>query len=112
MSEPTFYEKVYEVVRLVPSGRVTSYGAIAKYLGAARSSRLVGWAMNVSHGVVPPVPAHRVVNRQGLLSGKAHFGEVNAMEAKLTAEGIEVVNDQIQHFDRIFWDPEKELTIT
>ena len=112
MSEPTFYEKVYEVVRLVPPGRVTSYGAIAKYLGAARSSRLVGWAMNVSHGVVPPVPAHRVVNRQGLLSGKAHFGDVNAMEAKLTAEGIEVVNHQIQHFDRIFWDPEKELTIT
>lgn len=112
MSEPTFYEKVYEVVRLVPPGRVTSYGAIAKYLGAARSSRLVGWAMNVSHGVVPPVPAHRVVNRQGLLSGKAHFGDVNAMEAKLTAEGIEVVNDQIQQFDRIFWDPEKELTIT
>lgn len=112
MSEPTFYEKVYEVVRLVPPGRVTSYGAIAKYLGAARSSRLVGWAMNVSHGVVPPVPAHRVVNRQGLLSGKAHFGDVNAMETKLTAEGIEVVNDQIQHFDRIFWDPEKELTIT
>lgn len=112
MSEPTFYEKVYEVVRLVPPGRVTSYGAIAKYLGAARSSRLVGWAMNVSHGVVPLVPAHRVVNRQGLLSGKAHFGDVNAMEAKLTAEGIEVINDQIQHFDRIFWDPEKELTIT
>lgn len=112
MSEPTFYEKVYEVVRLVPPGRVTSYGAIAKYLGAARSSRLVGWAMNVSHGVVPSVPAHRVVNRQGLLSGKAHFGDVNTMEAKLTAEGIEVVNDQIQHFDRIFWDPEKELTIT
>lgn len=112
MSEPTFYEKVYEVVRLVPPGRVTSYGAIAKYLGAARSSRLVGWAMNVSHGVVPAVPAHRVVNRQGLLSGKAHFGDVNAMEVKLTAEGIEVANDQIQHFDRIFWDPEKELTIT
>jgi len=112
MSEPTFYEKVYEVVRLVPPGRVTSYGAIAKYLGAARSSRLVGWAMNVSHGVVPAVPAHRVVNRQGLLSGKAHFGDVKAMEVKLTAEGIEVVNDQIQQFDRIFWDPEKELTIT
>ncbi|MBM3937538.1 MAG: MGMT family protein [Sphingomonadales bacterium] len=111
MSEPTFYEKVYEVVRLVPPGRVTSYGAIAKFLGAARSSRLVGWAMNVSHGVVPPVPAHRVVNRQGLLSGKAHFGDVNAMELRLTAEGVEVVNDQIQHFDRIFWDPEKELTI-
>ena len=112
MSEPTFYEKVYEVVRLVPPGRVTSYGAIAKYLGAARSSRLVGWAMNVSHGVVPQVPAHRVVNRQGLLSGKAHFEDANAMETKLTAEGIEVVNDQIQHFDRIFWNPEKELTIT
>lgn len=109
MNDNSFYEKVYEVVRLVPHGRVTSYGAIAKYLGAARSSRLVGWAMNVSHGVHPAVPAHRVVNRLGLLSGKAHFGEVNAMEELLKAEGIEILNDQIQHFSRVFWDPEKEL---
>jgi methylated-DNA-protein-cysteine methyltransferase-like protein len=109
MEGPTFYEKVYDVVRLVPKGRVTSYGAIAKYLGASRSSRLVGWAMNVSHGVVPSVPAHRVVNRNGMLSGKAHFGQVNAMEQKLIAEGIEVVNDQVQQFDKVFWDPEAEL---
>lgn len=111
MSDPTFYEKVYEVVRLVPAGRVTSYGAIAKYLGAARSSRLVGWAMNVSHGVSPIVPAHRVVNRNGLLSGKAHFGEPNAMASRLMAEGIAVVDDQIQYFDEVFWDPELELRV-
>lgn len=111
MNDNSFYEKVYEVVRLVPHGRVTSYGAIAKYLGAARSSRLVGWAMNVSHGVLPSVPAHRVVNRLGMLSGKAHFGDCDAMEEKLKAEGIVVVNDQVQHFDQVFWDPEKELQI-
>ncbi len=109
MNGNSFYEKVYEVVRLVPSGRVTSYGAIAKYLGAAHSSRLVGWAMNVSHQVQPPVPAHRVVNRVGLLSGKAHFEDSNAMEEKLKSEGIEVLNDQIQRFQDVFWDPEKEL---
>jgi methylated-DNA-protein-cysteine methyltransferase-like protein len=109
MEGPTFYEKVYDVVRLVPKGRVTSYGAIAKYLGASRSSRLVGWAMNVSHGIVPAVPAHRVVNRNGMLSGKAHFGQVNAMEQKLVAEGVEVVDDQVQQFDKVFWDPETEL---
>jgi methylated-DNA-protein-cysteine methyltransferase-like protein len=109
MEGPTFYEKVYDVVRLVPKGRVTSYGAIAKYLGASRSSRLVGWAMNVSHGVVPSVPAHRVVNRNGMLSGKAHFGQVNVMEQRLVAEGIEVVNDQVQQFEKVFWDPETEL---
>jgi methylated-DNA-protein-cysteine methyltransferase-like protein len=109
MNDNSFYEKVYEVVRLVPYGRVTSYGAIAKYLGAARSSRLVGWAMNVSHQVQPSVPAHRVVNRLGMLSGKAHFEDPEAMERQLTAEGIEILNDQIQQFSTVFWDPEKEL---
>lgn len=109
MNNNSFYEKVYEVVRLVPLGRVTSYGAIAKYLGASRSSRLVGWALNISHGVFPPVPAHRVVNRIGILSGKAHFAHNNAMEEKLYSEGIEVLNDQIQRFQDVFWDPEKEL---
>jgi methylated-DNA-protein-cysteine methyltransferase-like protein len=109
MEELSFYEKVYEVVRLVPHGRVTSYGAIAKYLGATRSSRLVGWAMNVSHNVLPKVPAHRVVNRLGLLSGKAHFEDPEAMERALTAEGITIVGDQIQQFDQVFWDPDKEL---
>ena len=109
MNDTSFYEKVYDVVRLVPVGRVTTYGAIAKYLGAARSSRLVGWAMNVSHHVEPPVPAHRVVNRLGLLSGKAHFEHSNAMEERLKAEGIAVHNDQILQFQNVFWDPEKEL---
>lgn len=109
MNDNSFYEKVYEVVRLVPYGRVTSYGAIAKYLGAARSSRLVGWAMNVSHQVHPPVPAHRVVNRLGMLSGKAHFEDPEAMERQLTVEGIEILNDKIQQFSTVFWDPEKEL---
>ncbi|MCX8485519.1 MAG: MGMT family protein [Bacteroidia bacterium] len=109
MNDNSFYEKVYEVVRLVPYGRVTSYGAIAKYLGAARSSRLVGWAMNVSHQVQPSVPAHRVVNRLGMLSGKAHFEDSEAMERQLTAEGVEILNDQIQQFSTVFWDPEKEL---
>jgi methylated-DNA-protein-cysteine methyltransferase-like protein len=109
MEELSFYEKVYEVVRLVPHGRVTSYGAIAKYLGATRSSRLVGWAMNISHNVLPKVPAHRVVNRLGLLSGKAHFEDPGAMERALTAEGITIVGDQIQQFDQVFWDPDKEL---
>lgn len=109
MEELSFYEKVYEVVRLVPVGRVTTYGAIARYLGASRSSRLVGWAMNVSHNVWPPVPAHRVVNRLGLLSGKAHFEDPVDMERKLTAEGITIIGDQIQQFDQVFWDPDREL---
>jgi methylated-DNA-protein-cysteine methyltransferase-like protein len=109
MKDDSFYEKVYEVVRLVPRGRVTSYGAIAKYLGAARSSRLVGWAMNVCHDVYPPVPAHRVVNRLGILSGKAHFALPEAMENLLRAEGVEILGDCVQSFDTIFWDPEREL---
>jgi methylated-DNA-protein-cysteine methyltransferase-like protein len=109
MKDDSFYEKVYEVVRLVPRGRVTSYGAIAKYLGAARSSRLVGWAMNVCHDVQPPVPAHRVVNRLGILSGKAHFASPEAMENLLRAEGVEILGDCVQSFDTIFWDPEREL---
>jgi len=107
----SFFEDVYAVVRLIPSGRVTSYGAIAKYLGAAKSARMVGWAMNASHGLLPPVPAHRVVNRLGLLSGKNHFGEVNEMEVRLKNEGIVVVDDQIQDFDTCFWDPSIELKL-
>ena len=109
MQEETFYEKVYSVVRLVPVGRVTTYGAIAKYLGAARSSRLVGWAMNVCHGEQSDVPAHRVVNRIGMLSGKAHFETPTAMQSLLENEGVQVIDDQIQNFSQVFWDPSTEL---
>jgi methylated-DNA-protein-cysteine methyltransferase-like protein len=105
-----FFESVYAVVRLIPAGRVTSYGAIAKYLGTAKSSRMVGWAMNASHQI-PGIPAHRVVNRNGLLTGKMHFSNEKEMENLLRAEGIEVVNDVIVHFNLIFWDPIKELAM-
>lgn len=111
MAQSEFYRNVYDVVRLVPVGRVTSYGAIARYLGAVRSARLVGYAMNSSHLVDPPVPAHRVVNRIGVLSGKHHFSDPKAMEELLALEGIVVKDDQVQEFDRVFWDPTKELTL-
>jgi methylated-DNA-protein-cysteine methyltransferase-like protein len=91
-----FFRDVYEVVRLIPEGRVSSYGAIARYLGSAKSARTVGYAMNASHGLLPPVPAHRVVNRIGLLSGKHHFGEPNQMQNLLESEGIEIEIDQIK----------------
>lgn len=104
----SFFEKVYQVARLIPYGRVTSYGAIAKYLGAARSARMVGWAMNASHGD-ETIPAHRVVNRKGLLTGKHHFEGTNLMQQLLENEGIEVVDNQIQNFNQLFWDPMKEL---
>ncbi|MDX5321817.1 MAG: MGMT family protein [Bacteroidota bacterium] len=109
-NEPSFFELVYEVVRLIPYGRVTSYGAIARYLGAAKSSRMVGWAMNASHAM-PDVPAHRVLNRNGLLTGKAHFSSPHRMQELLESEGHTVVNDQVQDFQRYFWDPEKELSL-
>ena len=102
-----FFDKVYEVARLVPFGRVTSYGAIAKYLGAARSARMVGYAMNGSH--TKDVPAHRVVNRKGLLTGKHHFEGTNLMQQLLESEGIIVVDNQIQDFDKLFWDPSDHL---
>lgn len=105
----SFFEDVYAVVRLIPRGRVTSYGAIAKYLGAAGSARMVGWAMNASHSVTPKVPAQRVVNRSGLLSGKMHFGSPDAMQRLLEKEGVKVENDQVVDFERRFWDPMKEL---
>ncbi len=104
----SFFEQVYEVVKLIPEGRVTSYGAIAKYLGSGQSARMVGWAMNASH-TLPDVPAHRVVNRNGLLSGKMHFSSPTAMQEALEAEGIQVVDDQIQGFKSVFWDPMEEL---
>ena len=103
-----FFEKVYEIARKIPYGRVTSYGAIAKYLGAARSARMVGWAMNASHNN-DTIPAHRVVNRIGLLTGKNHFDGTNLMQQLLESEGIIVKENQIQNFDKLFWDPYKEL---
>lgn len=104
-----FFEKAYDVARLIPFGRVTSYGAIAKYLGATRSARIVGYAMNNSGG--KDVPAHRVVNRKGLLTGKHHFEGTNLMQQLLENEGVEVVDNQIQNFDALFWDPSKELKV-
>ena len=104
-----FFEKVYNIVRLIPYGRVTSYGAIATFLGAARSARMVGWAMNKSHNL-EDVPAHRVVNRKGLLTGKHHFDGTNLMQQLLENEGIVVLEFQIQDFDKVFWNPMSELT--
>jgi methylated-DNA-protein-cysteine methyltransferase-like protein len=105
----SFYDKVYEVTRLIPPGRVTSYGAIAAYLGTAKSSRMVGWAMNNAGAQFPYVPAHRVVNRNGLLTGKHYFGSPTAMQELLEAEGIQVVDDQIVDFEKHFWNPVVEL---
>ncbi|HQQ94994.1 MAG TPA: MGMT family protein [Bacteroidia bacterium] len=111
MAGQDFFEQVYQVVRLIPKGRVSSYGAIAAYLGSKSSSRVVGYAMNASHGVKPKVPAHRVVNRLGLLSGKMHFETPFLMEALLKKEGVKVKNNQIIQFEKHFWDPAKELKI-
>jgi methylated-DNA-protein-cysteine methyltransferase related protein len=111
MDRADFFEQVYQVVRLIPRGRVTSYGTIAAYLGTKGSSRMVGYAMNGAHTVYPPVPAHRVVNRQGLLTGKHHFESPSRMQELLEAEGIVVQNDQVQHFKKLFWDPALELDL-
>jgi methylated-DNA-protein-cysteine methyltransferase-like protein len=102
-----FFEKVYEVARQVPFGKVTTYGAIAKYLGVAKSARIVGYAMNGSHG--KDIPAHRVVNRKGLLTGKHHFEGTNLMQQLLESEGIKVIDNQIQNLESVYWDPAKEL---
>lgn len=99
-----FFERVYDIVRQIPEGKVTSYGAIAKALGAARSARMVGWAMNASHNL-EDVPAHRVVNRIGVLSGKHHFDGTNLMQQLLENEGIQVVDNQIIDFEKHFWEP-------
>ena len=107
--EDGFFEKVYQVVQLIPFGRVTSYGAIANYLGSPKSARMVGWAMNASHNN-PKVPAHRVVNRKGLLTGKHHFEGTNLMQQLLESEGVEVVDNQIQNLEKYFWDPFTELS--
>ncbi len=106
----SFFQNVYQVVNLIPKGRVTTYGAIAKYLGAPKSARMVGWALNkVSIG--SKIPAHRVVNRKGLLTGKKHFSALNEMANKLTTEKIEIIEDQVIDFKKYFWDPIKELTV-
>ena len=107
MEEKNFFDKVYEVAEQIPYGRVTSYGAIAKYLGASRSARMVGWAMNKS--VEKEIPAHRVVNRVGLLTGKQHFDGTNLMQQLLENEGIKVKENQIIDFKKHFWDPSQEL---
>ena len=107
--EESFFELVYEVARQIPKGRVTSYGAIANCLGTKLSARMVGWAMNGAHKIKPKIPAHRVVNRNGMLSGKHHFGEPDAMEKLLKKEGIKVKDDMVVDFEKLFWNPVDEL---
>lgn len=108
--ESSFFEQVYEVARQIPRGRVTSYGAIATCLGTKLSARMVGWAMNGAGHIRPKVPAHRVVNRNGMLSGKHHFGG-DTMEKLLKKEGVKVKNDMVVNFKELFWDPSKELQL-
>lgn len=106
----SFFQDVWDVVRQIPGGRVSTYGAIAAYLGTRSSARMVGWAMNASFMVQPKVPAQRVVNRHGMLSGKAHFATPTLMQELLQKEGIQIVNDKVINFSHHFWDPAKELT--
>lgn len=106
--EKNFFDKVYETVRQIPVGRVTSYGAIARAIGSPQSARMVGWAMNASHNL-EDVPAHRVVNRKGFLSGKHHFGDSNAMQNLLEAEGLIVSENKVVDFDKYFWDPSRHI---
>ena len=108
-SEPNFFQDVYDVVKLIPKGRVTSYGAIAQYLGTRGSARMVGWALNTCP---KGIPAHRVVNAAGLLTGKRAFGSPKAMQNLLEKEGTTVLNDRIEHFTDVFWDPASELGIS
>jgi methylated-DNA-protein-cysteine methyltransferase-like protein len=108
-SENDFFRRVYEVTTLIPFGRVTSYGAIARYIGTGRSARMVGWALNISHTRPQFIPAHRVVNRNGLLTGKHHFGNSTTMQQLLENEGIIVDNDRVVNFKEKFWDPSSEL---
>jgi methylated-DNA-protein-cysteine methyltransferase-like protein len=109
MSKSDFYTNIYDLVQLIPKGRVTTYGAIAKYLGATKSSRVVGWAMNNCHQKDVTIPAHRVVNRNGMLTGKAHFNPPKLMQELLEQEGVVIKNDQVQNFDLVFWNPMDEL---
>ncbi|MBN1651384.1 MAG: MGMT family protein [Bacteroidales bacterium] len=107
--EHSFFEAVWEVVALIPYGKVSSYGAIASYLSTPKAARMVGWAMNASHAAKINIPAHRVVNRLGVLSGKSHFGQIDLMENLLRNEGLIISNDKIVNFEQNFWDPNKEL---
>jgi methylated-DNA-protein-cysteine methyltransferase-like protein len=104
-----FFSRVYDITRLIPYGKVTSYGAIARYLGTTLSARMVGWALNQTHFSENFVPAHRVVNRNGMLTGKHHFGGSKVMQELLESEGIRIINDKVIDFEKIFWDPSKEL---
>lgn len=103
------YERIYELVKQIPEGRVTSYGAIAEYLGSKGGARMVGWAMNGAHQQKDYIPAHRVVNRNGLLTGKHHFAGEHLMQELLEGEGLTIIDDQIQDFDKSFWNPSTEL---
>ncbi|HZI02247.1 MAG TPA: MGMT family protein [Flavisolibacter sp.] len=109
--DESFFELVFEVVRQIPKGRVTTYGAIAAALGARSSARMVGWAMNAAHNIKPKVPAQRVVNRQGLLTGKMHFAHPDQMQELLEKEGVKVEKDKVVDFEQLFWDPAKELRL-
>ena len=109
MKDDSFFNRVYEIVKLIPYGRVTSYGAIAECLGSRGSARMVGWAMNNSHFLPENIPAHRVVNRMGLLTGKRHFGGLNTMKDLLESEGITIENDKIVEFTKHFWNPSSVL---
>lgn len=109
LQKDSFFRNVYEVAAKIPYGRVTSYGAIAEYLGLRGSARMVGWAMNASHKAMDNIPAHRVVNRNGLLSGKHHFGGPKVMQELLESEGIKVKQDKVVNFKMLFWDPGKEM---
>jgi methylated-DNA-protein-cysteine methyltransferase related protein len=108
-NDDRFFELVYAIARQIPKGRVTSYGAIAACIGTKLSARMVGWAMNGSGKIRPKVPAHRVVNRNGMLSGKHHFTDPQEMERQLKKEGVKIKNDTVVEFDKVFWDPVKEL---
>lgn len=110
-NKTNFFDSVYQVTRLIPSGRVTSYGAIARYIGSPQASRMVGFAMNGSGNLKEFVPAHRVVNRMGILSGKRFFGGPDTMKELLESEGAIIVDDQIQNFNDMFWDPNIELNL-
>jgi len=111
MKDDTFFGQVYEIVKCIPPGRVTSYGAIARFLGTGRSARMVGWAMNASHSQLENVPAHRVVNRVGLLTGKHHFEGEHVMKQLLESEGIKISGDKVVNFSQLFWDPSKEYAL-
>lgn len=105
LSSDSFFDKVYKVVQCIPYGRVTTYGAIAEYLGSKGSSRMVGWALNASHNTLPKIPAHRVVNRKGLLTGKQHFDGTDLMKQLLENEGITIHDNQVVQFEKLFWHP-------